>query len=110
MTTRATVRPVTSRQIKAIVNFLPLLEAINPNDIVRPFRSADGAPLFVLGCVPYHPTVCGFEKACYENGFVQSFDWPAWTPTARRYMRDPKLVGSVQARDVHQAINRAPPL
>jgi len=88
------MRPVTSRQIKAIVKFLPKLEAIDRDDIVR-LSSVNGA-VFVVGCVPYHPTVHKFERACYANGFVQPFDWPAWGRSARRYIDNPRLIDSAK--------------
>lgn len=44
--------------------------------------------------------------ACYENGFVQSFDWGAWAKESRRDMREPALVQS--AKLAHKADNRTP--
>lgn len=86
--------PVTSEQIRAIVRFLPELETIAPENLARTIRTPEGT--IVLGCVEYHPAVRRFEKACYENGFIQTFDWPAWARTARRYMRNPELVASAR--------------
>jgi len=94
MTDGAQIRPVTSRQIEAIVKFLPVLDAIAPEEIAHTVRTPEG--VMVLGCVDYHAEVREFVKTCYENGFVQQFDWPEWAPTARRYMRDPKLVASAR--------------
>jgi hypothetical protein len=37
-----------------------------------------------------------FMKVCYENGFVQPFDWGVWAKEARRYMGDPALVGTAR--------------
>jgi Family of unknown function (DUF6508) len=87
-------RPVTSNQIKAVAKFLPELEAIAPESLARAVRTPEGA--IFLGCVEYHPAVRSFEKACYDNGLVQPFDWPAWASTARKYMRDPNLVASAR--------------
>jgi len=85
---------VTPEQIGAVVKFLPELGAIAPEEIAHTIRTPEG--IIVLGCVNYHPAVDDFVKTCYENGFVQPFDWPSWAPTVRRYMRNPKLVGSAR--------------
>ena len=87
-------RPVISNQIKAVVKCLPDLDAIAPESLARAVRTSEG--VMVLGCVEYHPAVRGFEKACYRNGFVQPFDWPAWAPSIRRYMQEPELVASAR--------------
>ena len=60
MSAGGTIRPVRSRQIEAVAKFLPLLDAIAPEEIVRAIRTSEGA--IVLGCVDYHPTVREFEK------------------------------------------------
>ena len=49
-----------------------------------------------MGRLRYHQAVYDFERACYDNGFVQSLDWPAWTAEGRRYISDPALVASAR--------------
>jgi len=93
MTKPTKVRPTVER-IKTVANFLPDLEAIGPGHLARTIRTPEGD--IVLGCVEYHPAVHKFEKACYENGFIQTFDWSAWAPTARRFMRNPELIASAR--------------
>jgi hypothetical protein len=51
---------------------------------------------FVVGHLEYHLPSTNFERACYVNNFVQSFDWGAWAREVRRYMRDPTLVRSAR--------------
>jgi|SRR5215467_6755891 len=89
----ATFRP-TAKQMETVANFLPRLQAIALQNFACVARTPDGT--MVLGCVEYHPTVREFVRVCYENGLVQSFDWPGWSPTARQYMRDSKLVASAR--------------
>jgi len=47
-----------------------------------------------MGDYQYHPEVQKFHSACYENGFVQSFDWGLFSNEAKRYMSDPALISS----------------
>ena len=93
MTIPTKVQP-TLEQLKAVAKFLPDLEAIAPEHVARTIRTPEG--VIVLGCVDYHPAIHKFERACYENEFIQKFDWPAWAPTVRRYMRNPELIASAR--------------
>jgi Family of unknown function (DUF6508) len=87
-------RPIRSR-IEAVIRFLPIFEAIGPNDFARIIHSSDATEEEpTIGHLKYHPAVYEFMQACYENGLVLSFDWGAWAVEARRYMGDPVLVAS----------------
>jgi hypothetical protein len=86
---------VTARQIGAVVRFLPVFEAIAPDGFVhydKPTKRV--GKTVVLGHLMYHPAVCEFERACYESGLVQSFDWGAWSDEVRKYIDDARLLGS----------------
>ena len=79
--------------IAAITVFLPLFEAIAPDDFAHLVGSTDvPGEIPFMGHLEYHPAVYKFIDACYENGMVLSFDWEAWSEEARRYMGDPQLV------------------
>jgi len=81
--------------IEAVVSFLPIFEAIRPDDFAHLVGSTDVAgEIPFMGHLEYHPAVYKFIDACYENGMVLSFDWGAWSHKARRYMTDPQLVMS----------------
>ena len=85
------------RQIELVTKFLPLFEAIEPENFARVIESPDSTKeQFVLGHFQYHPAVSEFIEACYSTGLVQSFDWCAWQHQGRRYMNDPNLVGSAR--------------
>lgn len=76
---------VTAEQLQAVINFLPIFENMNPDDfphIIRPPDSTED--IYVVGHLEYHRAVYDFMDACYENGFVQSFDWGAWAKESRR--------------------------
>ena len=92
------IKPASTQQIRALINFLPILENINPHDFSHSVRLPGNEDVcYGIGHVEFHPAVYEFTKACYENGFVQaSFDWPAWAKEARRYMADPALVASAR--------------
>lgn len=81
--------------IEAITTFLPIFEAIGPDNFARLIGSTEVAgEIPFMGHLEYHPEVYKFIDACYENGMVLSFDWGAWSDEARRYMKDPQLVMS----------------
>jgi len=87
-------RPIRSR-IEAVIKFLPIFEAIGPDDFTRYCESDDGTEERpAIGHLEYHPAVFEFMQACYENGLVLSFDWGAWSHEALRYMNDLQLVRS----------------
>src|SRR6478672_2179226 len=70
---------------------------IRPEDlacVVKP--RALGEDNFAIGHLEYHPAIHEFMRVCYDSGFVQSLDWPAWTAEARRYISDPALVASAR--------------
>jgi Family of unknown function (DUF6508) len=83
--------------IQAVVVFLPIFEAIDPDNFAHLVGSTDVAgEIPFMGHLEYHPAVYKFMDACYENGMVLSFDWGAWSRQAHRYMRDPPLVMSAK--------------
>jgi Family of unknown function (DUF6508) len=83
--------------IEAVIKFLPIFEAIAPDDFAHLMGSTDVAgEIPFMGHLEYHPAVYKFMDACYENGMVLSFDWGAWAHEARGYMRDPQLVMSAR--------------
>jgi hypothetical protein len=83
--------------IEAVIKFLPIFEAIAPDDFAHLVGSTDVAgEIPFMGHLEYHPAVYKFMDACYENGMVLSFDWGAWSRQAHRYMRDPPLVMSAK--------------
>ena len=62
--------------MQAVIKFLPIFEKPHPDDfahMVRPPENTEDG--YVVGHLEYHPAVYEFVRACYENGFVQSFDW-----------------------------------
>jgi hypothetical protein len=85
------------RQIELVTKFLPIFEAIEPENFARYIESQGSAKeTFVLGHPDYHPAVHEFMEACYSTGLVKPFDWGAWAKQARRYMSDPALVRSAR--------------
>lgn len=90
-------KPLSKEGIRAVVKFLPILESIRPEDLARIVKpQALEQDSLVLGHLEYHPAVYEFMRACYDNGLVQPFDWPAWAKEGRRYMSDPALVASAR--------------
>jgi hypothetical protein len=93
----SSIKPVSAEQIRAVNKFLPILESIRPEDLARlvkpPALEEDS---LVIGHLEYHPAVHEFMRACYANGFVQSFDWPAWAKKGGRYVNDSALVGTAR--------------
>jgi hypothetical protein len=86
---------LTAAQTRAVGAFLPIFEGIARDKFghwEESPRRTDGA--IELGHFEYHPAVYAFEKACYENGLVYSFDWVAWSDEAQRYINDPSLLSS----------------
>ncbi len=79
--------------IEAVVKFLPIFEAIAPDDFAQLVGSTEvPGEIPFMGHLEYHPAVSQFMHACYENGMVLSFDWGAWSDEAHRYMKDPQLI------------------
>ena len=96
------INPVSAEQIRAVAKFLPIFENIKPDDFSHSVRLPGQEDVcYGVGFVESHPAVYEFIRACYDNGFVQSFDWPAWAGEAQQYMADPKLVASASFTDVH---------
>jgi len=95
--TSDSIKPVSTEQTLAVAKFLPVFENIKPEDFSRSVRlpSQEYIP-YGIGHVEFHPAVYEFIKVCYENGFVQPFDWSAWAGEARRYMDDRELVASAR--------------
>jgi O-acetyl-ADP-ribose deacetylase len=93
---KSTTKPQAVRPgIAAVVIFLPIFEAIGPDDFAQLVGSTDvPGEIPFMGHLEYHPAVYKFMDACYENGMVLSFDWGAWSDEARRYMSSPQLVMS----------------
>ena len=88
---------IPAEQIQAVVRFLPILESLRPDDFSRSVcLPGNEGVCYGIGQVEFHPAVYDFINACYENGFVQPFNWPAWAREARRYMADPELVASAR--------------
>jgi len=80
-------------QVCNLLRFLPKFEKMKPDEfaqLIREPRSSDGE--YVVGRLHYHRAVHDFEEACYENGFIHSFNWGAWTFKARQYFDDPAPV------------------
>ena len=93
--TPISIKHVSKEQMLAVAKFLPVFENIKPEDFSK------SAPLpencsYGIGFVEFHPAVYEFINACYENEFVQSYDWTAWGRKARQYMADPSLVASAR--------------
>jgi hypothetical protein len=89
------MKPVSAEQIRAAAKFLPIFENIKPDDFSHSVRLPGQEDVcYGVGFVEFHPAVNAFIEACYDNGFVQSFDWPASAGEAQQYMADPKLVAS----------------
>ena len=98
MKPRKKTGPIRSR-IEAVIKFLPIFEAIRPDDFARYFESADGTEERpTVGHLEYHSAVYKFIDACYENGLLLSFDWGAWSHEALRYRNDPQLVRTASQR------------
>ena len=77
----------------AVIAFLPIFEAIAPDDFAKLVGSSEvPGEIPFMGHLEYHPAVYKFIDACYENGMVLSFDWGAWADEAHRYMSDPQRV------------------
>lgn len=91
------VKPFSIERIGTVIKFLPILEGINPEDLERmvkpPVQKEDNLE---IGRFEYHPAVYEFMQACYDNGLVRPFDWPARARKGRRYMSDPSLVASAR--------------
>jgi hypothetical protein len=79
-------------RLKAVTAFLPIFEAITPDDFAHLVGSSETGPRPVIGHLEYHPAVYEFTEVCYANGLVLGFDWGAWSYRARRYMENPNLV------------------
>ena len=106
------IKAVSAEQIRAVIKYLPIFENINPDDFAHMIpprettkkvsaakqqQTDDGVYWEAnIGNLEYHQAVYEFMKACYANGFVQPFDWPAWAKEASRYMDDPALVASAR--------------
>jgi hypothetical protein len=86
-----------SARIAAITPFLPIFEAIAPDDFAHLAGSTEGEIPF-MGYLEYHPAVGQFMRACYENGLVLSFDWGAWADETHKYMKDPELITAASLR------------
>jgi hypothetical protein len=81
--------------IAAVIVFLPIFEAIAPDDFAQLVGSTEvPGEIPFMGHLEYHPAVYEYMAACYENGVVLSFDWGAWADESHRYMRDSRLVMS----------------
>ena len=79
--------------IEAVVRFLPIFEAIAPDDFAKLVGSTEvPGEIPFMGHLEFQPAVHEFMAACYEDGMVLSFDWGAWSEEARRYMGDNRLV------------------
>ena len=86
---------VTGKQIDGVIRFLSIIEGSNPDNFARLTESTNSTDgVLVLGRLEYHSAVHEFERACDDNGFVQSFEWGAWSDEAHLYMSNPSLVSS----------------
>jgi hypothetical protein len=91
----SSINPVSTEQIRAVARFLPIFETIKPEDFSHSVQLNNEVG-YGIGHVEFHPAVREFRQACYDNGFVQSFDWTVWQTEARRYMNNPALVESAK--------------
>jgi len=64
-------KTVSTEQMQTVLKFLPIFENMKPDDFARPPETTED---YIVGHVQYHRAVYEFERACYESGFVQSFD------------------------------------
>ena len=93
------IKAVSTEQIRAVIRFLPVLESINPENLARVVKPpALAEDRLVIGHLEYHSAVHEFKQACYDNGFVQPFDWPAWGKEGGRYVNDSALVGTARLK------------
>src|SRR5215212_1342539 len=74
---------------KSLLRFLPVLAAPGfvPGAFAGGQRSEDGS----LPAIRFANSseLDAFVQALYDNGWIISFDWPAWATVAERYVREP---------------------
>lgn len=83
------IRSIAPEHVKALLKYLLHFE--------QPNRSFGTSPDVIVngGVATIKPTILSrqasaFVRACYDNGFVQDFDWPKWQQKAARLLRDEK--------------------
>ena len=83
--------PITTQQIDAILIFL------------NKFDTNGYSPgTWKNGWLEFTGEVVSFREALYDNGWVQSFDWPNWQKTAEKYVNSPELLESVDVETIRK--------
>ena len=83
MTSKDDVPEIGSRQLDAVLRFLPIFE--RPGYVFGEWHSPEGQ-------FPYYSMsreVMDFCQALYDQQIVFSFDWPSWQDEAQRLYSDP---------------------
>jgi hypothetical protein len=85
--------PIRARDIDSIIEFLPRLQSLDPNQAARwPEIRRTGEKEFEIYRGEDHPLVTEFIKALYQHGLVRDFDWPKWQPEAMRLYDHPEAL------------------
>jgi hypothetical protein len=85
--------PIRARDIDAITEFLPRLQAIGTDNAARwPEIRQTGEHEFELDRGEDHPLVTEFLDALYKHGLIRDFDWPKWQPKAVRLYEHPEAL------------------
>jgi len=93
------MKPVTQKQIDAVLPFLECFEAegITPGNWVF---EPNQIPWF-----DFNETVYEFCHALYDHGWVTSeFDWTKWTNSAKRYLESPEMIDSADGTTIQKLL------
>ncbi len=80
-------RAITPDHVRALLKYLPYFERRGQSFGAPPGVSMEkGSGLITPAVLSWRASA--FVKTCYDNGFVQGFDWPKWQNEAARLLRD----------------------
>lgn len=80
-------RVITPDHVKALLEHLPYFERRGQSFGEPPDVSVNNGSGTIIPAV-LSRRASAFVRACYDNGFVQEFDWPTWQAEAGRLLGD----------------------
>lgn len=93
-------KPITAKQIDAILPFLDAFERMG-------FKCGEWPVESETSVIPHfeHSDPVGvFIQALYDNSWVETFDWFKWQDTAAQYVDSPDLLASADAETIRKLL------
>ena len=93
-------KPITPKQIDAILAFLDAIERMDFKFGELPVASETS----VIPNFKYGDPFEAFVRALYGEGWIEQFDWEKWQETASQYVESPDLLASTDAETIRKLL------